>query len=61
MIKEKKISKKNKPFEIVFKFFNLTIHNHIKDLREILQDYNKFCYIERNKNGICLYLWEAYH
>lgn len=36
MIKEKKINKKNKPFEIYFKFFNLTIHNHVRDLRDIL-------------------------
>ena len=47
-MKEKKISKKQKPFELVFKFFNLTVHNHVRDLREILSDYNNFCYIEKN-------------
>jgi len=42
------------PFDLTLKFYNLAIHDSIKDLDSILQDLKSLCYTESSSQGILL-------
>lgn len=58
MLKKKEIQQKSKPFDLVFKFYNLTIFDKVENLEEYLKPLKDKYYIEKVQNIIQLFVWK---
>ena len=46
MIENKEIDPSVKPFDLCYRFYNLSFHNHSKELREKINDLSDMWYLE---------------
>ncbi len=60
-MRRKEISEKNKPFELCFYFYNLTMHDSPKFLKDKLKYHKDKIYIEKHNDKVYLYVWKRYH
>lgn len=61
MLDKREINPKNRPFDLLIKFFNLTIHNSIRELKELLNGLEDYYYIERINEIVHLHVWKISH
>lgn len=57
MLKKKEIKPKSKPFDLIFKFYNLSVFDKPDNLEEILKPLKDKYYIEKVNNMIQLAVW----
>ena len=61
MLEKREINPKNRPFDLLINFYNLSIHNSIKELKELLTGLEDYYYIERINDVVHLHIWKISH
>ena len=58
-LNKKKLKQKNKPFDVLIKFHNLSVFDKPENLDEHLQDLKDMYYLEKNQGVTSLCVWEG--